>query len=255
MNDRHLQAQLLKLQAQKKLSEEKEFRQRSLLEKDAISRESYDQIATELQAIEADIMLVEARIAETELRAPFDGFIGLRLLSEGSYASPSTKIVRLVKTSPLKIEFSIAERYSGQVRAGFPIEFRIDGINTVFKASVYAVDPKIDINTRTVAVRALYPNTREELRSGRFASITLRLAQIDNTIAIPTEAVIPEMEGEKVFVYRSGKAFPVKVTTGLRTASTIQIKEGLQFGDTLLTSGILQLRQDLPVVLDTLVIN
>lgn len=255
MNDRHLQAQLLKLQAQKKLSEEKEFRQRSLLEKDAISRESYDQIATELQAIEADIMLIEARIAETELRAPFDGFIGLRLLSEGSYASPSTKIVRLVKTSPLKIEFSIAERYSGEVKTGFPIEFRIDGINKVFKASVYAVDPKIDINTRTVVVRALYPNTQEELRSGRFASITLRLAQIDNTIAIPTEAVIPEMEGEKVFVYRSGKAFPVKVTTGLRTASTIQIKEGLQFGDTLLTSGILQLRQDLPVVLDTLLIN
>lgn len=255
MNDRPLQAQLLKLQAQKKLSEEKEFRQRSLLEKDAISRESYDQVATELQSIEADILLVQARIAETELRAPFDGIIGLRLLSEGSYASPATKIVRLVKTSPLKIEFSIPERYASEVKPGFPIEFTLDGNNNVFKASVYAVDPKINIDTRTIGVRALYPNTREELRPGRFASISMRLSQIDNTIAIPTEALIPEMEGEKVFVYRSGKASSVKVETGLRTEALIQIKAGLAFGDTLLTSGILQLREGLPVKLDTVVVK
>ena len=255
INDRQLQAQLLKLQAQTKLTEEKEFRQRSLLEKDAISRESYDQIATELQEFEADILLVQARIAETELRAPFDGIIGLRLLSEGSYATPSTKIVRLVKIRPLKIEFSIPERYAGELKPGFPIEFRLDGNNNVYKASVYAVEPKVDINTRSIAVRALYPNTNEELKPGRFASISMRLAQIDNTIAIPTEAIIPEMDGEMVFIYKSGKAFPVKVTTGLRTESLIQITEGLHFGDTLLTSGILQLRQDLPVVLDTLIKN
>ena len=255
INDKPLQAQLLKLQAQEKLAKEKEFRQRSLLEKDAISRESYDQIATELQALEADILLIQARISETELRAPFSGIIGLRLLSEGSYTSPATKIVRLVKISPLKIEFSIPERYGNDVKAGFPIEFIIDGNNNIFRASVYAVDPKVDVNTRTIVVRALYPNTKEELKPGRFASITMRLSQINNTIAIPTEAIIPEMDGEKVFVYRAGKAFPVKVTTGLRTEALIQIQEGLVFGDTLLTSGILQLRQDLPIVLDTLVKN
>jgi membrane fusion protein (multidrug efflux system) len=255
INDKPLQAQLLKLQSQNKLAEEKEFRQRSLLEKDAISRESYDQVATELQSIEADILLIQARIAETELRAPFDGIIGLRLLSEGSYATPATKIVRLVKTSPLKIEFSIPERYASDVKPGFPIEFRIDGDSNVFKATVYAVDPKIDINTRTITVRALYPNSRNELKPGRFASISMRLAQIKNTIAIPTEAVIPEMEGEKVFVYRSGKATAVKVTIGLRTESLIQIQDGLHFGDTLLTSGTLQLREGLPVSLDTVVVN
>ncbi|MBN2813012.1 MAG: efflux RND transporter periplasmic adaptor subunit [Bacteroidales bacterium] len=254
MNDRPLQAQLLKLEAQKKLAEEKEFRQRSLLEKDAISRESYDQIATELQAIEADVLLIKARIAETELRAPFDGIVGLRLLSEGSYATPATKIVRLVKTSPLKIEFAIPERYASEVKPGFPIEFTIDGNNNVFRATVYAVEPKINIDTRTIGVRALYPNSREELRPGRFASIDMRLSKIDNTIAIPTEALIPEMEGEKVFVYRSGKASTVKVETGLRTEALIQIKSGLAFGDTLLTSGILQLREGLPVKLDTVVV-
>jgi membrane fusion protein, multidrug efflux system len=255
INDRPLQAQLLKLQAQKKLTEEKEFRQRSLLDKDAISRESYDQVATELQEMEADIKLIEARIAETELRAPFDGIIGLRLLSEGSYASPSTKIVRLVKIKPIKVQFAISERYAGEVRPGFPITFKIDGIDNTFSAKVYAVEPKIDVTTRTISVRALYPNSREELKPGRFASITLLLNQIDDAMAIPTEAVIAEMEGEKVFLYKSGKAVPAKITTGLRTASQIQIKSGLAFGDTILTTGVLQLREDLPVVLDTVIVS
>jgi len=123
INDKPLQAQLLKLQAQKKLVEEREYRQRQLLDRDAISRESYDQVATELQSTEADIMLIEARIDETELRAPFDGSVGLRMISEGAFATTQTKIIRLVKTRPLKIEFSIPERYSGEVEPGFPITF------------------------------------------------------------------------------------------------------------------------------------
>ena len=254
INDRPLQAQLLKLQAQRKLVEEREFRQRQLLDRDAISRESYDQVATELQSIEADIMLIEARIAETELRAPFDGIVGLRMISEGAIATTQTKIVRLVKTRPLKIEFSIPERYAGEVVPGFPISFVVDGFPEPFSANVYAIDPKVDINTRTIVVRALYPNI-EELKPGRFASIRARLSEIENAVSIPPEALIAEMSGEKVFIYKNGKAKEVKVQTGLRTESHIQIREGLNFGDTLLTTAILQLREDLPVQLDTLVTN
>ncbi len=255
LNDRPLQAQLLKLQAQQKLVQEREFRQRQLLDRDAISRESYDQVVTELQSIEADIMLIEARIAETELHAPFDGIVGLRMISEGAFATTQTKIVRLVKTRPLKIEFSIPERYAGEVVPGFPISFVVDGFPEPFSANVYAIDPKVDINTRTIVVRALYPNTNEELKPGRFASIRARLSEIENAVSIPTEALIAEMAGEKVFIYKNGKAKEIKVKTGLRTEAHIQIREGLNFGDTLLTTAILQLREDLPVQLDTLVTN
>jgi membrane fusion protein, multidrug efflux system len=255
INDKPLQAQLLKLQAQNKLVQEREFRQRQLLDRDAISRESYDQVSTELQSIEADIMLLEARIAETELRAPFDGIVGLRLISEGAFASTQTRIVRLVKIRPLKIEFSIPERYAGEVEPGFPIQFAIDGYPETFGAKVYAIDPKVDINTRTIVVRALYPNSNEELKPGRFASVRARLSQIDSAISIPTESLIPEMDGEKVFIYNNGRAQSVRVTTGLRTESHIQIRSGLNFGDTLLTTAILQLRDGLRVQLDTLVTN
>ncbi|MBN2612670.1 MAG: efflux RND transporter periplasmic adaptor subunit [Bacteroidales bacterium] len=255
INDKPLQAQLLKLKAQHKLTEEREFRQRQLLDRDAISQESYDQVATELQSLEADILLIEARISETELRAPFDGIIGLRLISEGAFATTQTKIVQLVKISPLKIEFSIPERYAGEVIPGYSIDFNVDGIEKSFSANVYAVDPKVDLNTRTIVARALYANTREELKPGRFVSVRARLSKIEKAVSIPSEAVIPEMEGEKVFVYKNGKAQEVKVSLGLRTESHVQVKSGLHFGDTVLITAILQLRHQIPVQLDTLITN
>jgi membrane fusion protein, multidrug efflux system len=255
INDRPLQAQLEKLEVQLKMSEAREFRQRSLLDKDAISQESYDQVQTDVQSLKADINLIKARISETELRAPFDGIIGLRYLSEGSYATSSTKIAKLIKISPIKIEFSISEKYASEIRIGYPITFKIVGIDKVFNASVYAIDPKIDIDMRTLTVRALYPNKDEELKSGRYAAITLELSKINNAVAIPTEALIPEMEGQKVFIYKKGKAQSIKVNTGLRTEARIQITDGLNFGDTLITSGIMQLRQGLPIKLDTVIIN
>ena len=252
MNDRHLQAQLQKLQAQRRLLVEREFRQRSLLERDAISQEAYDQAVTELETLDADIELLKARIAETEVRAPFDGIVGLRYISEGGFASPSTRLARLIKTQPLKIEFSIPERYAGAVSPGFPVQFRVDGFLDPMEAEVYAVDPLVDERTRTIRLRALYDNKNEELNPGRFAAITLQLAERHEAIAIPSEALIPEMEGDRVFVYRSGQAHPMYVRTGLRTEDRVEIVDGLSFGDTLLVTGVLQLRQGLPVVLDNL---
>jgi membrane fusion protein, multidrug efflux system len=253
MNDKPLQAQLEKLTVQLKMAESKEFRQKSLLDRDAISKESYDQILTDVQSLQADINLIRARISETELRAPFDGVIGLRYLSEGSYATSATKIVRLVKTSPLKIEFSVSEKYTPELKIGYPIKFTVT--DQVYDATVYAIDPKIDINTRTIVLRALYPNKNEELKPGRYTGVTLELSKIDNAVAIPTEAVISEMEGEKVFIFRKGRANSVTISIGLRTEAKVQITNGLNFGDTLLITGIMQLRQGLPVVLDTVITN
>src|SRR5690606_11228979 len=138
---------------------------------------------------------------------------GLRMISEGAFATTQTKIVRLVKISPLKIEFSVAERYAGEITPGFPITFVIDGVNKTFDAKVYAVDPKVDVDTKTITLRALYANANEELKPGRFASVRALLSQIDNAVSIPTEAIIPEMDGEKVFIYKNGKAEQVRVTT------------------------------------------
>ena len=252
VNDRQLQAQLQRLVAQLKLAEDRVFRQNDLLERDAVSKEAYEQVKTELATLNADIDLVKANIAMTELRAPFDGVIGLRQVSVGSYASPTTIVAKLTKIIPLKIEFSVPERYASQVKKGTNLNFELEGKLSSFPAKVYATESRIDQSTRTLTVRALYANSNGAILPGRYASIQLKKEEIPNAIAIPSESIVPEMGKDKVFLYKSGKAEPVEITAGIRTEAEVQVIKGLQMGDTIITSGTLQLRTGLPVTLDNI---
>ena len=252
VNDRQLQAQLQRLVAQLKLAEDRVFRQNALLERDAVSKEAYEQVKTELATLNADIDLVKANIAMTELRAPFDGVIGLRQVSVGSYASPTTIVAKLTKIIPLNIEFSVPERYASQVKKGTNLNFELEGKLSSFPAKVYATESRIDQSTRTLTVRALYANSNGAILPGRYASIQLKKEEIPNAIAIPSESIVPEMGKDKVFLYKSGKAEPVEITAGIRTEAEVQVIKGLQMGDTIITSGTLQLRTGLPVTLDNI---
>lgn len=247
INDEPLQAQLKKLQAQEKLSRDRLYRQSELLERDAVSREAYEQAQTELAMLEADIELVKANIAQTELRAPFDGVVGFRYVSEGAYVSPTTAVARLTKIVPLKLEFSVSEKYVDAVRQGTKVRFTVDGYLDAFEATVYAVSSEVDLDTRQLDVKALYPNYRGRLMPGRYAAVSITLYELDNAIVVPAEAVIKEMGIDKVYVYRGGTAHPVGITTGQRTDSHVEVTTGLAPGDTLITTGTLQLRQGLPV--------
>ena len=252
VNDRQLQAQLQRLVGQLKLAEDRVFRQNALLERDAVSKEAYEQVKTELSTLNADIEIVKANIALTELRAPFDGVIGLRQVSVGSYASPTTIVAKLTKVSPLKIEFGVPERYASQVKKGTNLTFSMPGELNTFSAKVYATEASVAQATRTLSIRALYPNSNGAILPGRYASIQLKKDEIPNALAVPSEAIVPEMGKDKVFVYRSGKAEPVEVVTGIRTEAQVQILKGLVAGDTIITSGTLQLRTGLPVTLDNI---
>ena len=179
----------------------------------------------------------------TELHAPFDGVVGLRQVSLGAYASPTTIIAKLTSVSPIKIEFSVAERYAADVKKGTNLQFRVDGNLNTFAAQVYATEPTLEAETRSLLVRARYANSKGELMPGQYADIRLKQKEIPDALAIPAEAIVPEMGKSKVFVYRSGKAEPVEVATGIRTEAEVQILQGLQSGDTILTSGTLQLRK------------
>ena len=251
VNDKPLLAQLSRYEAQLKLAEDRVYRQSALLEKDAVSQEAYEQARTELAMLNADIDIVRSNIALTELHAPFDGVIGLRNVSEGAYASPSVVVAKLTKIKPLKIDLSVPERYASQIKPGTRLTFMVEGYNETFHAEVYATESKIDPNTHYFSVRAHYPNTRGRLLPGRFVSVKIRMHDIPDAIAIPTQAVVPEMGVDKVFLYKGGKAHAVAIKTGLRTESRIQVVEGLAPGDTLIVSGTLQLREGLPVKLDT----
>ena len=250
VNDRKLQAELKRLESQLKLANDRVYRQRTLLQHDAVSQEAYEQVRTELATLQADIDIVKAEIELTELRAPFDGVIGLRQISVGAYASPTTVVSKLTRIVPLKVEFAVPEKYVNEVNPGTALSFTIDGSLQNYSATVYAKESALDQNTHTLTVRALYANPNGRLTPGRYASINLNKQEIEDAIAIPSEAIVPEMGKDKVFLYKSGKAQPVDVTVGLRTEDRVQVLRGLSVGDTLITSGTLQLRTGLPVILD-----
>ena len=252
VNDRTLQAQLSRLTAQVKLAEDRVYRQSTLLKRDAVSQEAYEQVKTDLATLKAEIETVEANIALTELKAPFDGVIGLREVSVGTYASPSVVVAKLTKISPIKVEFAVPEHYADDVQIGYNVEFTLPGELEEFHAKVYAKESMIDPETHTLRVRALYDNSKGASLAGRYASVNLEKQRIENAITVPSESIVPEMGVDKLYLYKSGKAQPVTVQIGIRTDKDVQIVSGLNQGDTVIVSGTLQLRMGLPVVLDNI---
>lgn len=250
VNDKPLQAQLKRLMAQLELARNRVFRQEQLLKKDAASQEAYEEAKTSLATLEAEIEGVKVNISLTELHAPFDGVIGLRQVSVGAYANPSTIIAKLTKITPLKVEFSVPERYANQIHKGVNMDFSVEGFQDAFHAQVYAVESSVDKDQHVFTARGLYANANRKLLPGQYASILLKKEEIPDAIVIPSEAIVPEMGVDKVFCYRSGKAMPVEINAGIRTASQVQVLSGLAVGDTIITSGTLQLRMGLPVTLD-----
>jgi len=242
INDADLQAQLRRAESKVKLSEEKELRQRQLRDGNLISQEEYDNTLGELNVNQADYDLIKAQIDKTEIRAPFSGLIGLRSVSEGSYVTTANVIARLQNFNSLKVDFSIPERYFSSVQKGDELEFKISGSNQNFKAKVYAIEPKIDPGTRTLQIRAVCNAAYKELIPGAFANVELALKQTTNAILIPTVSIVPELKGQKVFLYKSGIVIPQIVELGVREATRVQVTSGLSEGDTVITSGILQIR-------------
>lgn len=245
--DDDLQAQLRRSEIQEKLLSEKLERQRVLLAKDAVSREAFDQLQTDYNVILADMNLLKVRIAETEVRAPFDGVIGFRYVSEGTYVQPSVKIAHLTDPSILKLEFAISEKYISEDLMGKKISFETEGYSDEFFATVYAVDYRIDETTRTIGLRARYNNSDGRLVPGMFASLTLITDEKQNALQVPTESVVPEANEKKIWVTRNGRAALIPIVTGERTASMVEVVAGLSAGDTVLTTGLMQLRENMPV--------
>lgn len=241
VNDADLQAQLLKTEIRKKLAEDKEFRQRTLLEKKGISQETYDVVLNDLNSAKADIENLKAQIAKTEIRAPFNGTVGLRYVSEGSYVSSSTRIATLQNINPAKIDFSVPQRYAGIISIGNIVSLKSPS-GKMYQAKIYAIEPKIDPATRALQVRAICPNDRGELIPGSYVNITLALNDVKNAITIPTQALALDISGERVFVYKNGLAVPRKVMSGIRTEEEVQIVDGIAPGDTIITTGVMQLR-------------
>ena len=248
INDLELQAQLSQALTKQKLAQETEYRAGMLLEKEAISKEEYDVALAELRSLQSQTQLIRAQLAKTLVRAPFSGKIGLRSISAGEYITPSSNIARLVSTDPVKILFSIPEKYAGTIKINTKIAFTVAGSKKSYTGTVYAIEPGINISTRTLQLKAKATNPNGELLPGSFAKIDLPLSNVNDAILIPTQSIIPVLMGKKVYISSNGKAKEVMVETGTRTEKSVLITSGLSVGDTVLTTGIMSLKNDVPVV-------
>lgn len=247
INDKDIQAQLQDALTKENLSATSENRAKQLLAKGAISQEEYDIALANLKSLKAQAQMVRAQLARTTLRAPFSGKIGLRSISVGEYLTPATVIANLMSTNPVKVSFSIPEKYVGQIKLNSSINFVTDASGKTYTGKVYAIEPGINQQTRTLQIKATAANPNNELLPGSFAKVKLALSEQKDAILVPSEAVIPVLKGKMVYISKNGKAQQVQVEAGTRTAESVVITSGLSVGDTVLTTGAMALKPDAPV--------
>jgi membrane fusion protein (multidrug efflux system) len=229
------------------LAERDEARQKQLLEDGVIAREAYDVALGELNVLRAELQLIEAQLLKTEIRAPFNGVIGLRWVSPGSYLSSQTRIASLKDLDPVKLDFTVPEKYSALMQVGDLISFTVGSSDRSFDGTIYAVEPGIDASTRSLRVRARCPNRDGALVPGAFANVELVLRTVAGALTVPSIAVVPELGGKKVFVYEDGSAQPRSVETGIRSDTEVEVTRGLVEGDLVITTGLLQLQPGVAV--------
>ena len=237
--DDDLQAQLKKLEAQRDADERTEARMKALLAINGVGQQDYDNALTELKGVLADIDNAKAQIVKTEIRAPFDGIVGLRDVSLGAYLTPSTTVASLQDINPLKIDFSVPEKYAAEIAKGDIVKFTVSGFSRSFAARVFAIEPHVDEDTRMINVRALVQNADAKLLPGAFANVEVVLKRIENALMVPSQCLIPNIRNKTIFIAKNGKAESRVVQTGIRTESMVQITNGLEAGDTVVTSSLL----------------
>jgi membrane fusion protein (multidrug efflux system) len=242
--DADLQAQLKKLQVQLQIAKTNEERSSQLLKIQGISKADYDNSLLNVNNIQADIDIIRTTISKTEIRAPFNGKVGLKNISPGAYVTPTTVIAVINQTSQLKLDFTVPEKYTGQIKVGQIVHFTSEGSDNTYTAKVSATESSVTENTRSLLVRSIIQTKDDKLLPGAFAKVQLNFDPRPNAILIPTQAIVPQARGKKVVVYKGGIAKFTDVTTGVRDSARIQVLEGLQAGDTIVTTGLLSVRPD-----------
>jgi membrane fusion protein, multidrug efflux system len=237
--DEDLQAQLHKSQSQLELAEQTQMRQGELMKVNGISQLDYDQSVLQVHSIKADIEVLKVQIRKTEVVAPFDGVIGLRNVSMGAEVTPSTSLATLRAVKQLKLDFSVPEKYSRQIKTGTDVKFTIQGDDKKYDAIVMATEEGIDAVTRNLKVRAVVNVNNTSFVPGAFANVELRLDENKNALMVPTQSIIPSERNKQLIVAKFGKAKFVTVKTGIRQASMIEVLDGISSGDTVVTTGIL----------------
>ncbi|MES2776885.1 MAG: efflux RND transporter periplasmic adaptor subunit [Bacteroidota bacterium] len=242
--DADLQAQLKKLVVQLKIAEAASKRQQELLAINGTSQQDFDNASLQVSNIKADMDLLRVNISRTEIRAPFDGRIGLRQVSLGAYVTPATIITNIASVNQVKIQFPVPEQYVRDLSNGSTVAFTMTGSDTKYYATVIASENGIAADTRNLLVKGIVKNADASVKPGGYANVLINIGTNRPALMVPTQSVMPQTRGKRVIVVRKGMAVFQNVETGYRDSASVEILSGLMIGDTLLTSGLLVVKPD-----------
>ena len=242
--DGDLQAQLKKLQVQLSISEKTVQRQAELLKISGISQQEFDLSGLDVNNIRADMDVIRTDIRKTEIQAPFDGRLGLRNISLGAYVTPLTIVTTIQQVEQLKLEFTIPEKYSGNVSVGQTVKFTTEGSDKVHSSKIIAREASVTANNRSLRIRAVVTGKdTDDLIPGAFAKVMLDLGKDDKAIMIPSQAIIPGSRNKQLILYKEGLAKFTVIETGIRDSSKVQVTSGgITAGDTIVITGILTVK-------------
>jgi membrane fusion protein, multidrug efflux system len=245
INNADLQAQVDKSKVALELAEKTEQRDKQLIAINGINQSDYDAAQNIVNGYKADIEYNQALLDKTILKAPFDGYIGLRQVSVGAYVTPSTLIATLLQRDKIKIDFTVPEEYSKVLKIGASVEVEVDQTGKRKKAIIIAMEPQVSQATRNMTVRALLENS--QANPGGFAKVYIKSGLDKQAIMIPTNALIPDDKNNQVVIVRKGTADFENVSTGIRLANNVEIVSGIKPGDTVVVTGVLFARPKAPV--------
>lgn len=238
INDADLQAQLQQQKVQFELAQKTEQRMKKLLAVNGVDQATYDAALSQMNLYDANIKVINAQIDKTVIKAPFSGRLGLRLVSEGAYVSPTTLIGTLQQTDKVKIDFTVPETYKELISIGKTVSIQSSSSKENLEANISAIEPQISTTTRNIKVRAKLSNSK--LMPGGFVKVLLE--DKVKRIVVPTNAIIPDALSNQVIVLNKGKVTFKKVETGIRAASVVEIKNGVNVGDSIIISAVLFVR-------------
>ena len=241
-------AEVQQSRANLKLAQSKYERAIDLAKSNFISGQAKDEAENNLRVAEAGLQLAEAKLAKTEIKAPFSGIIGLRVVSVGDYVKEGADVVNLESIDPLKVDFRVPEIYMKQVQVGQSLQVQLDALpGKTFEGKVFALNPLVDAAGRSIVIRAMVRNQDTSLRPGMFARVRLITKDEQNALVIPEQAIVPQGDEQFVFRIADGRANRVKIDVGQRRDGMVQVTRGLDVNDVVVTAGQMKIRAGVPV--------
>ena len=235
-----------------------------LIAASTIAQSQVDSNLAVLRSAQAQVLAQQALIDQYSIRAPFDGRLGIKLVSLGQYLAAGTPVVTLQSLDPIQFDFSMPQQVLSQVKVGQDINVTIDAYGSqTFSGKITAINPLVDSQSRNLTIRASFSNSDHKLLPGMFGNVSVVVGEPQNYIALPQTAVTINPYGNVVYIItdkgagQDGKPQLVAdqrfVTTGQARGDQIAVIKGVSAGDVVVTSGQLKLSNGSPVVIDNTV--